>query len=167
MQEGEPEAQGERVSEWFTQALGMRCWLVRQLPGSRHAVQQRQLEQQQQQRQAQGKDQEDGEAEAGIQDAGTRHSIGGTFPALLCCAPIMPIDCLILQDAGMRACPNGVHVALTGFANEAQFLAISDASLADVNRRLQGKPSGKQQLLQVPPDAICPTQHALDSLGMQ
>ena len=68
-----------QVSEWFTQALGMRCWLVRQLPGSRHAVQQRQLLQQQP-----GKAQEDGQAEAGMEDAGTRHSIGRWRPSLLC-----------------------------------------------------------------------------------
>ncbi len=138
-------AQGERISEWFTRALGMRCWLVRQLPGSRHAVQQRQLAQQQRTPEVQH---EDDAAEAGIQDAGTRHSIGGSRS---CSANACPMTCWKHADASWCACP------WIGFANEAQFLAISDASLADVNCRLQTKPSGKQQLLQVPPTPVCVT----------
>ena len=69
-QEGESVGQAERVADWFSAALGVRCWLVRQLPGSRHAVQQRE------QRLQQGRQAELGDAEAGIEEAGHRHSIG-------------------------------------------------------------------------------------------
>ena len=33
----------EAVSEWFTQALGLRCWLVQQQAGSRRALDREQL----------------------------------------------------------------------------------------------------------------------------
>lgn len=42
-QVGTSPAQSEAVSDWFTEALGVRCWLVRQQDGSRRAVERRQL----------------------------------------------------------------------------------------------------------------------------
>ena len=42
MQVGTQEVQ-EAVSEWFTQALGLKCWLVQQQAGSRQAVDREQL----------------------------------------------------------------------------------------------------------------------------
>ena len=33
----------EAVSEWFSQALGLKCWLVQQQAGSRQAVDREQL----------------------------------------------------------------------------------------------------------------------------
>ncbi len=42
LQVGTKEVQ-EAVSEWFSQALGVKCWLVQQQVGSRRAVDQRLL----------------------------------------------------------------------------------------------------------------------------
>lgn len=42
MQVGTREVQ-EAVSDWFTQALGLKCWLVQQQAGSRQAVDREQL----------------------------------------------------------------------------------------------------------------------------
>ena len=87
-QEGETVGQAERVAEWFSAAVGVRCWLVRQLPGSRHAVQQRQLQQQQ------GQQEQQGGAEAVIEEAGSRHSIGA-----------LPHQCPCLYPRGLVAAP--------------------------------------------------------------
>ena len=42
LQVGTQEVQ-EKVSEWFSRALGIKCWLVRQQAGSRQAVNREQL----------------------------------------------------------------------------------------------------------------------------
>ncbi len=43
MQVGTSPAQSDAVSDWFSEALGVRCWLVRQQDGSRRAVERSQL----------------------------------------------------------------------------------------------------------------------------
>lgn len=42
-QVGASQAQSDAVSDWFHEALGVRCWLVRQQEGSRRAVERKQL----------------------------------------------------------------------------------------------------------------------------
>ncbi|BDA46796.1 probable molybdenum cofactor sulfurase [Coccomyxa sp. Obi] len=43
LQVGASQAQSDAVSDWFSEALGVRCWLVRQQEGSRRAVGRKQL----------------------------------------------------------------------------------------------------------------------------
>ncbi len=43
VQVGSSPGQSDAVSDWFSEALGVRCWLVQQQSGSRHAVERKQL----------------------------------------------------------------------------------------------------------------------------
>lgn len=67
---------GDAVSDWFSQALGVRCWLVQQQPGSRHAVERKQLLQRSQRKTAENEGQLLDESERG-------HSIGMQLRFLL------------------------------------------------------------------------------------
>ena len=69
-QVGESAANADSVSDWFSAALGVRCWLVQQLPGSRRAVHNRRLQHNQEEQQA------GAGPEVGLDEDGNQGSIG-------------------------------------------------------------------------------------------
>ena len=146
---------GAAAAAWFTQALGVACWLVQQRPGSRAAVApKRSLN-------MEGRPSGEGPQEVapGIGAAANAPALAasctnasiGMGPGL-CPPDSLSITNLLggteeqISGALSNACFSTSRIVRSyvqcaaGFANEGQFLLASEASLAHLNARLQLAP---------------------------
>lgn len=144
---GESPAQYDAVSDWFSEAVGVRCWLVRQRDGSRRAVDGKQLRQRGPPPTAEA----DGDSAQCLNESERNVSIGVNrlLAGTVACYNCQSLERGCHLGAGALCLTWGCVGWRAGFANEGQFLAISQSSLDDVNRRLAEKAGANTSPFQV------------------